>query len=78
MKQTSVQVGVTHVAGDGVRGERQLGTVVGEVGWGSLPWRRGAVFVIGGMLPGMLLRVHLECICLVNFRMRFVWGSALP
>jgi hypothetical protein len=74
MKRTRGCVGVTCVAGDGVCSEQRLGTAVGGVGWGTLPWRRGTLFVICGMLRSMLLHVRLECICLVNFRKCFSVG----
>ncbi len=69
-----IRHGVNGVAGDGVSGEQRSGTATGGVGWGTPTWKRGAVFVIGSMLPGMLLRVRLECILFVDFRMRLAVG----
>ncbi len=60
------------VAGVVVRGE-QHGVATG-VGGGFGMNRCGAVGVMAGTLPGMLLHVHLECVRFVDFKTHFCIG----
>ncbi len=52
------------------QGDHRTGVALVAVGGG---WRGGAR-LIGGTVPGILLRVNRQCTCFVNFSTRFVVG----